>query len=223
MSFETPQVYPWRDPMAPPQSPALCVYFMNEEKLNEAVTAATGINTFDNVLTAYISAKPQDKSNVAHEIRRTFPDGTVKQTAMAFKYAEPLKHYDAGTAAEALGTPLKEILGIHPGAIMSLKARGISTIEVLAGLPDSSGQELMGFWEWRDKARNYIAHREKNAPLVKVEALEAKHKKEMDALQAKVDALSALVQTMPVPPEVPIARRGPGRPKNAPKPDQEAA
>ncbi len=219
---ETPQVYQWRDPVAPLNSPALCVYFVEEPQVNKAVTAETGVQTYDNVLVAYVAAKPQDKSNVAHEIRRTFPDGTTRQTNMAFKFAAPLKNYDEGRTAESLGTPLKELLNMTPATAMTMRALGITTVEVLADLPDSSQGDLMGFWEWRDKAKKYIAHRKENAPMVKLEALEEKHKAEMDALQAKVDALTALVATMPVPPEVPVARRGPGRPPKT-TPDQEAA
>lgn len=215
MSFETPQVYPWRDPAAPPNSPALCIFFVQEPQVNAKITAETGVQTYDNVLVAYVAAKPQDKSNVAHEVRRTFPDGTTKQTNAAFRFAEPLKHYDAGTAAEALGTPLKDLLGMTPATIMNLKSRGISTIEVLADLPDSAGQEFMGFWGYRDQARKHIAHRKEEAPMVKLDALEAKHQREVEALKRQIADLASRVPEQ-AQEEVPVARRG--RP-----PRQEAA
>lgn len=217
MSFETPQVYPWRDPRAPDNSPSLCIYFLNEPQVNKELTESTGVQTYDNVLVAYVAAKPQDKSNVAHEIRRTLPDGTVKPTQAAYKFAEPLKHYDAGIQAEALGTPLKDLIGMNPGTIMSLKARGVATIEVLADLPDSAGYEMMGFHELRDRAKKHIAHRKENAPALRMEAIEAKHAEEVDALKRQIADLAAKFAAAGVEPEPEpvVARRGPGRPRRS--------
>lgn len=216
--YDTPQVYPWRDPRAPANSPSLCVYFLNEPQVNAAATAETGLQTYDNVLVAYVAAKPQDKSNVAHEIRRTLPDGTVKVTPASYKYAEPLKHYDAGVEAESLGTPLKELIGMVPGTIMSLKARGVATIEVLADLPDSAGHEMMGFHELRDRAKKHIQRSKEAAPALRMEAIEAKHAAEVDALKRQIADLAARMPA--VEPEEPaVQRRGPGRPPR----QQEAA
>lgn len=222
MSYETPQVYPWRDPRAPANSPSLCIYFLNEPQVNKEFTQKTGEQTYDNVLVAYVAAKPQDKSNVAHEIRRTLPDGKVVMTQASYKYAEPLKHYDAGIQAESLGTPLKDLLDMNPGTIMSLKARGVATIEVLADLPDSAGHEMMGFYELRDRAKKHIEHRKENAPALRMEAIEAKHAEEVDALKRQLADLAAkFAERGDVPEEVPVVRRGPGRPRS--NPEQEAA
>lgn len=203
---EQPQTYRWRDPNLPPNAPALHMYFLNEPAINHAATLASGIQTYDNVLVAYVAPTPQSKSNIAHEIRRTLPDGTVVENkALVYKYAEQLKHFDANTSAESLGTPLKELVTMTPGMIMNLKSRGIATIETLAELPDSAGQELMGFWELRERAKKHLEHREKNAPMAKLEAMEEAHRKETDSLRRQLEDLQAAVGA----PE----KRGPGRPK----------
>src|SRR5262245_8856400 len=115
MSFNTPQMYRWRDPQWPTHLPSLSVYFVEEPQVNAEATAQTGIQTYDSVLVAYVAPAGMPKSNVAHEIRRRLPDGTVKNHPVNdFKYAEQLKHFDAGTEAEALGTPLKDLIGMTP-------------------------------------------------------------------------------------------------------------
>ena len=76
-----------------------------------------------------------------------------------------------------------------------------------------AGHDLMGFWELRDRARKHIALREKNAPMVKMEAIEAKYQSENAELRRQLEELKALVSDQPV-------KRGPGRP---PKIQEEAA
>jgi predicted flap endonuclease-1-like 5' DNA nuclease len=205
MMYDTPQMYRWKDPSLPPQAPALQVYFEQQPQVNAEVTAETGIQSYDNVLVAIVAPMGMPKSNVAHEIERTLPDGTVKVNAEKMtKYAEQVRAFKAGLGAETLGTPLKDLIGMTPATIMNLKTRGIHTIEMLADMQDAASGDLMGFWDFRDKARKHIELREKNAPMVRVEALEAKHTKEKADMQRQIDELKALV-----------GKRGPGRPKQA--------
>lgn len=210
--YENPQMYRWRDPSWPREMPSLQVYFLNEPQVNQEATAQTGVQTYDNVLTAYVGPAGLSKSNAAHEVRRTLPDGAIQNHPRnSLKYGEQLKLYDAGTLSETVGTPLKDLIGMTPATIMNLKARGIHTVEMLADLSDAAGQELMGFWEYRDRARKHIEMREKNAPMLRVEAMEDKHAKEIASLTRQIEELQALAQQ----PE----KRGPGRPPKV----QEAA
>ncbi len=205
--YDAPQMYRWRDPSLPPQAPSLQVYFVQEPQVNAQATRDTGIQTYDSVLIAYVSPI-SGKSNVAHEIERTLPDGTVVVNhAKAAKYGEQVKLFKAGLGAETQGTPLKDLVGMTPATIMNLRARGIHTIEMLADMPDGAGHDMMGFWELRDRAKGHIAKREKEAPMVKLEAMEAAYKAENDSLKRQLDELRALVSE----PE----RRGPGRPRKA--------
>lgn len=218
--FDTPQVYSWKDPASKPHEPALQCHFINYPEVNVEATAATGVQTYDNLIVMHIYPAGQPKSDATHEIERTLPDGTVKQTRYALKYAEAFKKYKSGLSSEETGTPLKDLIGMNAATIMNLKSRGIHTIEVLADLQDSVGHDLMGFYELRDKAKKHIEHREKNAPMLRMEAIEEKHKAEVDSLKRQLADLAAMVERRGD--EEPIApRRGPGRPRNPP--EQEAA
>lgn len=195
MSFDSPLIYRWKDPSLPPQAPALQVFFQEDAQINEAVTRETGVQTYDNVLIAYVSPMGMPKSNASHEVKRTLPDGTVKTNAFyAAKYGEQLKAYEAGHSAEALGTPLKDLIGMNRATAMNLKARGISTIEMLADMGDGSGGDIMGFWELRDRAKKHIEVREKNAPKVHLEMELAERDKTIASLQRQMDDMRALIE-----------------------------
>lgn len=209
--FDAPQMYRWKDPGLPPNAPSLQVFFLQEPQVNLAATEATGIQTYDSVLIAYVSPI-NSKSNVAHEIERTTPDGQVitNQRAAA-RFGEQVKLFKAGLGAETQGTPLRDLVTMTPATIMNLKARGIHTVEMLGDMPDSAGHDLMGFWELRDRARKHIELREKNAPALRAQLMEEKHAAETADLRRQIDELKALID----PP-----KRGPGRP---PKVQDEAA
>lgn len=212
--YDAPQMYRWKDPTLPPQAPALQVFFILEPQVNAQVTADTGIQTYDSVLVAYVSPI-NSKSNVAHEIERTRPDGTVVVNQRnAGRYGEQVKLFKAGLGAETQGTPLKDLIGMTPATIMNLRARGIHTIEMMADMPDAAGHDLMGFWELRQRAKDHLAKREKEAPMVKLEAMQQAYEAENASLRRQLEELKALVSEQP-------EKRGPGRP---PKPkEQEAA
>lgn len=203
--YDAPQMYRWKDPNLPPHAPALQVYFLQEPQVNAKATAETGIQTYDSVLVAYVSPI-NSKSNTAHEIERTLPDGTVVvNQSKAAKYGEQVKLFKAGLGAETQGTPLKDLIGMTPATIMNLRARGIHTIEMMADMPDGAGHDMMGFWELRDRAKAHIAKRDKEAPMVRLEALEEGLKAENASLKRQLEELRALVGDTPT-------KRGPGRP-----------
>ncbi len=192
--YDAPQHFRWRDPSLPPSAPALQVFFVEEPKVNDKVTAETGVQSYDNVLVAYVSPMGMAKSNVAKEIERTLPDGTViKNAENSAKYAEQVKHYKAGTDSAAVGTPLKDLIGMTPAIQMNLRARGIHTIEMLGDMPDAAGNDFMGFWDLRDRAKKHLETREKNAPMVRMEAIEKAHKEEVDSLKRQLADLAAKV------------------------------
>lgn len=194
MSYETPQMYRWRDPSWPQQIPSLSVHFLEEPQINQEVTAATGVQTYDNVLIAYVAPMGMPKSNVAHEVERKLPDGTVKVNGeIANKYGEQLKLYKAGHSSEAQGTPLKDLIGMTPATAMSLRARGIHTVEMLADMGDGASGDLMGFWDLRERARKHIELREKNAPTVRLESELASRDKTIADMQNQIDELTKLV------------------------------
>lgn len=207
MSYEPRQVFRWKDPASHPQAPALAIYFEPMAQVNDAATRETGKQTYDNVLIAYVAPIGQPKSEASHEVERTLPDGTVKVNHhYAMKYAEPLKFYKAGTEAETLGTPLRDLLGMTPATAMNLKARGVHTIEMMAEMPDSAGNDMMGFWDLRDRAKKHLEAREKEAPAKHLEAELAQRDALITSQQRQIDELRALIGDQP-------ERRGPGRPR----------
>lgn len=197
--FDAPQMYRWRDPSWPPHIPSLSVHFIESPEVNKEETEKTGIQTYDNVLVAVVAPIGMPKSDAHFEIQRVKPDGTVViNHAVAAKYGEQFKHYKDGHSSEATGTPLRDLIGMTPATIMNLKARGIHTVEMLAEMPDGGGQDIMGFWGFRDSAKKHLELREKNAPMLKIEAIEARHKEEVDGLRHELEELKrALAENGP--------------------------
>lgn len=197
------QLYRFKDPSGNPQIPDLAVRFEMESLLNKAVTDKEGVPTYDSVLVAYVAPVGQPKSEASIEIERTLPDGTViENRANKAKYAEQLRHYKAGTDAEALGTPLRDIPGMAPAMVQNMKARGIHTAEMLAAVTDGATSGVMGMWEWREKARKLIDAREKDAPFIKMQAENDELREQLASLQRQFADLAAASE-----------KRGPGRPR----------
>jgi hypothetical protein len=68
------------------------------------------------------------------------------------------------------GIPLSEWPGISTAQIEELKYFKIYTVEQLAEVSDSNGQQLIAFHKWRDKARLYIQALKDAAPMEKLQA-----------------------------------------------------
>ncbi len=208
MSYETPQMFRYREPGAPPNMPALAIFFVEEPQVNAKATADTGIQTYDNVLIAYVAPMGQPKSNAACEIERTLPDGKViVNREYAFKYAEQVKLYKAGATSEGQGTPLKDLIGMTPALALNLRSVGIHTVEMLAETADGASNSVMGFWDWRDKARKHVELREKNAPMLKLEAIEEKHKTEVASLTRQLEELKAAMEANGVETKAPKVKK----------------
>lgn len=198
------QLYRFKDPSGDSRIPDLSVRFESESLLNKEWTDKEGIPTYDSVLVAYVAPVGQPKSEASIEVERTLPDGTVKENRAAkAKYAEQLKHHRAGTDAEVLGTPLRDIPGITPGTIQNLKARGIHTAEMLAAVSDGGLQDTMGMREFREKARTLIEARTKDAPFRKMQAENDELREQLASMQRQFNDLATSV----------AEKRGPGRPR----------
>lgn len=200
------QIFRWRNPNEPPGTPALMVRFREQAEKNEQWSLDLGYDAFDNVLVALVCPPGGAKSEAACEIERRLPDGTVKvHPVNARKYAEVVKAYKENHGEGAAGTPLKE-LGIDPGQIATLRAKGIHSIEMMAEVSDNSGDNIMGFRGLKDKAVKFLELREKEAPTKRLEMELAQRDQQLASLQRQLEDLQAAVQR-----ELP-ERRGPGRP-----------
>jgi len=195
----------YKDPNMDPRHPGMSVRFREHAEKNDPASLEQGFDVFDNVLVAYVAPVGMPKSEASCEIERKLPDGTVKPHPIhSKKYAELVKLYKEGAGEGSVGTPLS-LLNLPPGTIASLKARGIHTVEMLADLSDSAGGEMMGYRETREKAQQFLALREKNAPMIKLEAIEEKHRQETESLRRQIAELEERFGH----PE----KRGPGRPR----------
>jgi hypothetical protein len=199
--------YSYREPGDRSNTPPLLVRFEETTEQNAAITQATGIATFDHKLVALVSA-PGARSEAACEVERTLPDGTVKRHPLnSFKYGEAAKLYKAGKEQTNIGTPLEHLPGINPAYVLNLKARGIHSIEMLHGASDNLSGELMGYRHWKEKAKDFIEVREKEAPK---KHLEAELKQRDDTIANLQRQLDELVSRLGEP-----EKRKPGRPPKA--------
>ncbi len=198
----------WRDPQADPRSAPLVVFFKEQAQRNKDVSEKEGYDCFDNVLIAEVQSGAQAKSSVCIEIERKHPNGTTVINQYNYrKYKQVVDDWKSGSAGLGVGTPLTFLPGMDAGRIASLKAQGVHWIESLADMPDSSAGEMMGFHKLKQEAGKFLELREKNAPMVKMDA-ELKQRDDTIAnLQRQLDDLIARFG------EAPEQRRGPGRPR----------
>jgi hypothetical protein len=209
----------WTDPAAPPGvvPDQLIVFFREQAMKDEESSKVAGYDIFDNVLMAEISAGGHGaKSTVVHECERKKPDGTViKHPVYYRRYQTIIEQFKSGQTDNGVGTPLNLLPGMDAAKMATLKASGVHFVETLATVPDSMQiTQMMGFGELRGNARKFIDLREKNAPMVKMEAVEKELRAENERLQRQMDELVARFGGTEQP------KRGPGRPR---KEEQEAA
>lgn len=95
------------------------------------------------------------------------------------------------------GTPLETYTKLDSAQIATLKHLEIHSLEALAGLNDSSLQQLgPGGRQMRDEAKNYLEAARGNAPISQLTAQIASMQEQMEELQRKNELLSQ-GQTVP--------------------------
>ncbi len=210
----------WTDPnpmpgMAPDQ---LIIFFREAAVKDNESSAVAGYDIFDNVLLAEISAGGHgSKSTVVHECERKRPDGSIiKHPVYYRRYQTIIEQFKSGQTDIGVGTPLTMLPAMDAAKMATLKAAGVHFIETLAQVADSMQvSQMMGFQELRGNARKFIDLREKNAPMVKMDAVEKELRADNERLQRQIDDLVARFGGEPEP------KRGPGRPPKVR--EQEAA
>jgi hypothetical protein len=151
-----------------------------------------------------------------HRYRRR-EEGGFPQEYQAFK---------AGRDMEATGTPLRDWLGDN-SRTKNLASFNVYTVEQLVEASDSLCQTLgPGTYDLRTKAKAFLQSKQGSAEAERVAAENAVLRQKLDAMQATMERLSAVVdakQAAPV--EQPVElhpaelldptpiRRGPGRPR----------
>lgn len=203
----------WTDPNPMPGTipDQLIVTFREAAAKDGESSVVAGYDIFDNVLYAEISAGGHGaKSTVIHECERKRPDGTiVKHPVYYRRYQTIIEQFKSGQTDIGVGTPLTLLPGMDAAKMATLKASGVHFVETLATVPDSMQiSAMMGFHELRGNARKFIDLREKNAPLVKMEAVEKELRSQNENLQRQLNDLIARFGE----PEQ-TEKRGPGRPR----------
>lgn len=107
------------------------------------------------------------------------------------KWRFPLeyKRFVEGQAQRAVGTPINTWPAVSPSQAKELEFAGVTTVEQLANLPDSSSRIILGFNGIRDQARAYV---NKSADQQRDDLLQAelaKRDQELAELRAQMDSL----------------------------------
>ncbi len=114
------------------------------------------------------------------------------------QYAQYLKQQDQIPE----GTPIDFLFPQHPYIGENLRSMSIHTVEQMAGMQDTGLQNIgMGAFQWRDKAKNYLAIANKGVGAHKLQTeLDARDntiatmKSQMDEMRTRIDRLMAQVE-----------------------------
>lgn len=155
--------------------------FFLHPKRNRLKSEKQGRDIFEDV--PYIKIMiPGDKDNIVERpVRDSDKQRFPKQWA-AFQNSE--------TQTQE-GTPLTEWAGISRSIVEELKFFGVRTVEALAHMPDSQGQNFMGFNTLKQKAKAYLEDSKLMVPIANLNSENAELKQQLAELQAQMAALSA--------------------------------
>ncbi len=114
------------------------------------------------------------------------------------QYAQYLKQQDQIPE----GTPIDFLFPQHPYIGENLRSMSIHTVEQMAGMQDTGLQNIgMGAFQWRDKAKNYLAIANKGVGAHKLQAeldtrdnTIATMRSQMDEMRTIIDRLKARVE-----------------------------
>jgi hypothetical protein len=168
----------------------LFVTFSLESRLDKRATqeANDGMNKYRDV--EFITIRvPGDKTlsihrPVVHSDKMRFP----LQYA-AFK--------NSVTGDQVIGTPLALWPGCKPSQAQELAYFNVRTVEQLAAMPDGvGGASMMGVQALRLAARQFVAARKEEAPLLKVQAELKQRDDQIAALTDQVAQQTALVNKL---------------------------
>ena len=95
------------------------------------------------------------------------------------------------------GTPLTEWPQISRSMCEELAFFHVKTVEQLANMADSQVTKFMGLFQFRERARRWLEHAEKEKPLLEMEAKLAERDKEISELKESVDRLVKIVEGQP--------------------------
>ena len=105
------------------------------------------------------------------------------------KFYQQWEAFERGLDQPLDGTPLSEWPAVTRSQVEELKHFGVMTVEHLAALSDTNAQKFMAINALRQKARDWLAAAEGNAPISKLEAENDTLKNQIGAMQDQIDQL----------------------------------
>jgi hypothetical protein len=142
--------------------------FFYDSVHNEQASIAEGRAIFDTALYVDIITPGQMSSTPRFELERTWSEQSIKALGISThftrshkynEYVEQIEKFKRLDLAEDLGgTPLKQWPLISRGMAASLSGLHIHTVEALAGIADTSLDNIgMGARDLREQARSFLA------------------------------------------------------------------
>lgn len=163
--------------------------FYDREYLDEAATREAGRPIHKSA--AYIKISfAGDKTKVID--RPVDLNGTPGGApADSLRWPQQWAAYKSQTSQVPAGTSLLEWPPLPRSEAKDLKAMGIHTVEMLAGLPDTS-LSWLGAMEWRNKAKAWLLQAADPARVMKVEAENDRLRADVEMLRQQIQDLAAL-------------------------------
>jgi hypothetical protein len=154
---------------------------------------------FDKILYADVMTPGSNESSPTFEIERTYCEEAKAQPERSPKYAQYEKQVEAfkSQSGEHLsgGTPLEQWPQVDVAQVATMKALGIHTVEMLAGVSDNALQNIgMGGRVLRDQAVAYMNTRQFGMPTAQMAAETTHLREEVERLQGEVVDLAGRLE-----------------------------
>lgn len=130
---------------------------------------------------------PGDKNNIIDRVARDVDKRRFPRQYQAFRNNE--EEYLSGT-------PLENWTYLSSAQVAELKYFGIRTVEQLANVNDSSGQNFAGFNKFKSKAQEYLDASASDAPLVQLQAELEERDQKIEEQEQTIQELIARIEAL---------------------------
>lgn len=127
---------------------------------------------------------PGDKLSIVER-----PVDSIDERRFAARY----ERWKAGAGQAVEGTPLSSLPNMTPSKVEEYKFFNITTVEQLAGAPDSVGQKFFGFNEDKRRANAFLEVAKGNAPFEKMSQELVARDAKIEEMQAQIEALTKMM------------------------------
>lgn len=129
---------------------------------------------------------------IRHPGDRTYEQREVVRDDHKKRWPREYAAFKAGIEAPLVGTPIAEWPPINKAQVLTLQYLGVRTVENLAELPDDIAQKIgTGGMTLRSKAQAWLKSREDGRATMKATSENDALRKQLEAMQAQLAALSA--------------------------------